>query len=118
MGASPFGKVVKMIEDMITRITTQMNEEADQKAWCDAEVTKSTEKKEKKTDRLGVLRGRIDAATADVEKLTARVSQLNSEITELREAMVRCCGPDSLFDPCSVRPTCYAPRNIRTSRPL
>jgi len=75
---SPFAKVKQMISDLITRLEDQAGDEADQKSWCDEQLTEQTEHR--------------DAAQIAVERLnalhtekTALVAQLSEQITTLGE---------------------------------
>ena len=41
-----------MIDDMITRLLNEANEEADHKAWCDTEMATNKHTREKKTEEV------------------------------------------------------------------
>merc|ERR1719310_88168 len=74
----PFKKVKKMIEDMITKLMEEANEEAEHKGFCDTEMTTNKQTRDKKTEVSETL-------SADIEELTADIAKLGSEITELGE---------------------------------
>merc|ERR1719387_1248017 len=76
----PFQKVKKMIQDMITKLMEEANEEATQKAFCDTEMNTNKQTRDKKTEVSETL-------TADIEELTADISKLASEITELGQKL-------------------------------
>jgi len=67
----PFNKVKKMIEDMVTKLMEEANEEAEHKGFCDTE--------------MGTNQNTRDAKTAGVEKLTAKIEELNADIKQLAE---------------------------------
>merc|ERR550537_1926915 len=76
----PFKKGKKMIKDLIVKLMEEANEEADKKAFCDAELATNKQTREIKT-------AEVEELTAKVEKATAESAQLASEITELSDAI-------------------------------
>jgi len=76
----PFKKVKKMIKDLITRLLEEANEEADHKAWCDAELGTNEVTRKEKTEAVELLKTEID-------QLQASIAQLTEQITELTEAV-------------------------------
>merc|ERR1719247_425925 len=70
--ADPFGKVKKMIKDMIVRLMEEANEETEHKGWCDSE--------------LGANKVARDSKTEDVNQLTAQADQLTADIASSRRS--------------------------------
>lgn len=75
-----FGKVKKMIEDLIFRLMEEANQEAQHKGWCDQEIKANDVLKNQKTTAVNTL-------TAEIDELTARINQLAQEITELQKSL-------------------------------
>merc|ERR1740138_1772502 len=68
----PFKKIKKMIQDMVDKLMTEANEEAEHKGFCDTE--------------MGTNKNTRDEKTEMVEKLTAEIEELKASITKLGEA--------------------------------
>merc|ERR1719324_2364869 len=75
-----FGKIKGLIESMIDRLEKEAAEEADAKAFCDTETSKS---KAKQAD----LTAKLDMHAVRIEKATAGIDQLKVQIKSLQEAM-------------------------------
>merc|ERR1719269_302643 len=75
-----FGKVKGLIESMIDRLEKEAAEEADAKAFCDTETSKS---KAKQAD----LTAKLDMHAVRIEKATAGIDELKVQIKSLQEAM-------------------------------
>merc|ERR1719160_2239309 len=69
-----------MIKDLITKLLEEANEEADHKAWCDAELATNEQTRNEKTEQVATLH-------AEIDELQASIQKLNEEITELTEAI-------------------------------
>jgi chromosome segregation ATPase len=82
-GSDPFVKIRGLIEDMISKLLKEAQEEATQKAFCDEEMGKSGKSKDAKTATLDKLQSRIDGASATIAQLTEAVKTLESEIAEI-----------------------------------
>jgi len=74
--SDPFGKIRGLVEGMISKLTKQAAEEADQKAFCDEELSESRAKS-------GTLNGKLDKNAARIEKAEAGKAQLTEEIQTL-----------------------------------
>merc|ERR1719443_1331147 len=87
MAASdPFVKIRGLIEDMIAKLLKEAEEEATQKAFCDAEMGKSTTSKEEKTMTLDKLQSRIDGASTTIAQNTEDIKTLESEVAAIDKA--------------------------------
>merc|ERR1719421_2596564 len=87
MAASdPFVKIRGLIEDMIAKLLKEAEEEATQKAFCDAEMGKSKTSQAEKTETLGKLQARIDGATTTIAENTEAIKTLESEVAEIDKA--------------------------------
>mmetsp|Transcript_88718 Transcript_88718/g.254041 ORF Transcript_88718/g.254041 Transcript_88718/m.254041 type:complete len:673 (-) Transcript_88718:96-2114(-) len=81
----PFGKVKKMLKDLIVKLMEEANSEADHHAYCTSEVATNKMTREDKSSEAEKL-------SADTDQLTATEAQLASEITELSDAMAELQG--------------------------
>merc|ERR550514_167522 len=87
MAASdPFVKIRGLIEDMIAKLLKEAEEEATQKAFCDAEMGKSKKSQDEKTMTLDKLQSRIDGATSTIAENTESIKTLEAEIAEIDKA--------------------------------
>merc|ERR1711972_754744 len=77
----PFGKVKKMIKDLVTRLMEEANEEAEHKGWCDTELSTNEQTRKEKTESVETLH-------AEIDQLESSISQLNDDIKDLSKAIV------------------------------
>lgn len=82
-GEDPFAKVRAMIEDMITRLQKEAEEEADHKAYCDAEMAKTKKHREELEYDVETIGAKIDKAKTKSTALKQEVADLNKEIAEI-----------------------------------
>merc|ERR1719420_1580085 len=72
---------------MIAKLEADASAEADQKAWCDAEMEKSTSKRD---ENIGAMEGDLAAkstAEAKIAKLEEEVATLMQEVADLKKAL-------------------------------
>jgi len=74
----PFGKVKKMIQDMVYKLIEEANEEATHKGFCDTELGTNKMTRDQKTTSANEL-------TASIEELSSQISLLGNEISMLSE---------------------------------
>merc|ERR1719265_389600 len=84
--SDPFVKIRGLIEDMIAKLLKEAQEEATQKAFCDAEMGKSKTSQAENTATIDKLQTRIDGASATIAELTEAVKTLESEVAEIDAA--------------------------------
>jgi len=87
--SDPFGKVKKMIQDMITRLLEEAASESDHKAWCDAELGTNEKTRQIKTEEVDELMAKVDSLKAEQVQLMQEVEDLQAEIQELNEAVAK-----------------------------
>merc|ERR1719231_546204 len=85
--ADPFKKIVKMIKDMITKLTEEANEEAEHKGFCDSELGANKQTRDTKTEESETLKATVEELSADIAKLAQEITDLSAQITELDAAM-------------------------------
>merc|ERR1719218_552615 len=81
--SDPFGKIRGLIEDMIAKLTKEAAEEADQKSFCDEEITESKAKQADLSGKLDKTTARISKAEAGKAKLLEEIKMLETEISEM-----------------------------------
>merc|ERR1719335_635416 len=84
--SDPFVKIRGLIEDMIAKLLKEAEEEATQKAFCDAEMGKSKKSQEEKTMTLDKLQARIDGASTTIAENTEAIKTLEAEVAEIDKA--------------------------------
>merc|ERR1719355_485292 len=84
--SDPFVKIRGLIEDMIAKLLKEAEEEATQKAFCDAEMGKSKTSQEEKTMTLDKLQARIDGASTTIAENTESIKTLEAEVAEIDKA--------------------------------
>jgi len=85
----PFKKVVKMIKDMITKLTEEANDEAEHKAFCDTEMSTNKATRDAKTSESETLQAEIDKLTADTTKLAEEIAALVQAIADNDAAVLK-----------------------------
>merc|ERR1719281_2082207 len=84
--SDPFVKIRGLIEDMIAKLLKEAEEEATQKAFCDAEMGKSKKSQDEKTMTLDKLQARIDGASTTIAENTEAIKTLEAEVAEIDKA--------------------------------
>jgi chromosome segregation ATPase len=85
--ADPFAKVRGMVEDMIAKLMQDAAEEADKKAFCDEEMSKSKATQADKEGKIAKLDARIEKAESAIAELTQGITVLSKEIAETNAAV-------------------------------
>merc|ERR1719359_498282 len=78
-----FGKVKGLIENMIDRLNKEAAEEADAKAFCDTETSKSRAKQADLMAKLDKHAVRIEQATASIEQLKVQIKGLQEQMAAM-----------------------------------
>jgi len=85
-GDDPFAKVKGLIADMISRLQDEANADATHKAYCDKELSETTQKQEEKDAEIAKLSSKIDEMRARSAQLKEEVAALQKALTELATA--------------------------------
>merc|ERR1719333_1427951 len=81
--SDPFGKIRGLIEEMIAKLTKEAAEEADQKSFCDEEISESKAKQADLSGKLDKTSARMAKAEADKAKAQEEIKMLETEIAEI-----------------------------------
>merc|ERR1719267_62044 len=87
--ANPFGKVKKMIKDLIVKLMEEATSETEHKGWCDTELTTNKQTLDKKTSEVNELESNIEDLTATIAQLTQDIADLTAAVKELDAAMAK-----------------------------
>jgi chromosome segregation ATPase len=78
--ASPFTKVSGLIKDMIVRLEKEATEEADEKAYCDSEMKKTTTRQGELKTQTTKLKAKIDQSMSASAKAMSQRKEVESEM--------------------------------------
>jgi len=87
--ANPFGKVKKMIKDLIVKLMEEATSETEHKGWCDTELTTNKQTRDKKTADIAELDSNIEDLTATISQLTQDIADLTAAVKELDAAVAK-----------------------------
>merc|ERR1719310_958744 len=87
--ADPFKKVKKMIKDLIVKLMEEANNEAEQKGFCDKELSTNEQTRKAKSEEVVMLTAEIDELTASVASLTEEITELTKAVSELDAAVAK-----------------------------
>jgi len=88
VSADPFVKVKKLIQDLITRLLEETNQESEQKGFCDKELGTNKKTRTKLSTTIDELIAKVDEGTALISQNSQRIATLQKEIVELNAAML------------------------------
>jgi len=80
----PFGKVKKMIKDLIVKLMEEANAEADQHAYCETELATNKQTREIKSSEVEELTAEIESQEALFSKLTSEITELSDEVAAIK----------------------------------
>merc|ERR1719506_2066589 len=80
----PFGKVKKMIKDLIVKLMEEANAEADQHAYYETELATNKQTREIKTSEVEEITAELESQNALFEKLTTEITELSDEVAEIK----------------------------------
>jgi len=82
--SDPFGKIKKMIKDLIVKLMEEANAGADQHAYCETELATNKQTREIKSSEVEELTAELESQNALLEKLTTEITQLSDEVAEIK----------------------------------
>merc|ERR1719463_270944 len=82
-GAVDFSEIFKMIDEMIAILTKDNKDDAAQKDFCIAELTKTEAEKAATDDKLSSLASSIEEITDGIAETTAKITALTESIAGL-----------------------------------
>jgi len=89
VAADPFAKIKVLIQELIQRLLAEAANEANQKGWCDKEMSAAKQTRDYKADEIEELNGELASAEAIRDKLQEETAVLEAEIKELEAQLAK-----------------------------
>merc|ERR1719215_1518475 len=87
--ADTFGKVKDLIRDMISKLESEADADATEKAWCDRNLADAREKKSDKTAEIEKISTRIDAISSQSAKLKEEIADLQAGLAKIASSQAK-----------------------------
>lgn len=87
LGADPFLKVKKLIQELIERLVKEAAAESSKKGWCDTSMGKAKHNRDSNMNAVMTLNGEIKALEARRDTLEEDVATLTTELAELNDVL-------------------------------
>jgi len=87
VAGNPFGKVKKLIKDLISKLMEEGTSETEHKGWCDAELGANKITRDERTSDAEQLNSEIEDFNANIAQLTQDIADLSAACKELETAM-------------------------------
>jgi hypothetical protein len=81
--ADPFGKVKRMVKDLIVKLMEEANSEADHQAHCKTEMATNKQTRENKQAEVEDLMANVEKVTADSQQLAQELADLNRAVADI-----------------------------------
>merc|ERR1719428_2146257 len=78
-----------MIQDMVSKLMEEANEEAEHKGFCDTEMGTNKNTRDTKSSEVDELTAQIEELTADIAKLSEEAAELSDAIAALDAAVAK-----------------------------
>jgi predicted RNA-binding protein with RPS1 domain len=85
--ADPFGKIKKLVQELIERLLQEAADEANHKGWCDKELSAAKQARGYKSDAVKALNSQLETAEAKRDKLAEEIAVLTTELAELNDSL-------------------------------
>jgi len=85
----PFGKVKKMIQDMVYKLMEEANEEATHKGFCDTELGTNKNTRDQKTTTASELTASIEEMSSQISILSDQISEVSEQVTEIDTSVAK-----------------------------
>lgn len=82
-----FDKVTKMIEELVVKLMEEANAEAEEKGWCDTEMSSNKMIREDKSESVEGLRAKIECQSSSLDKLIGESETLSGQVADLQAAV-------------------------------
>merc|ERR1712232_1318711 len=83
----PFGKVKRMVRQMLDKLIDQSSKDADQHSFCETEMTKSVESLYSKSNDIQKLSDRLLFMNADIDRLATELAQTKKELHDANQVL-------------------------------
>merc|ERR1719335_1810367 len=83
--AGAFGPVLKLLNDLITRLEEEQAAETSQHEWCETEKETSVAAKTEREKNIHALKATIESLTTEIAQLKTEIVFLESEIARVNE---------------------------------
>merc|ERR1719158_1194305 len=78
-----------MCQQMIQKLMEEANEEADHKAFCDAEMSTNKQTRDQKSTSIAELKASIEELTSNSQKLASEIVDLSEQIKAIDAAVAQ-----------------------------
>jgi|Transcript_95016 hypothetical protein len=85
--SDPFAKVKGMIKSMLDNLVQAQAEESKHAAWCDKELSATTQDKKRKDEDVQKMNDRLDALTAELTQTKADLVTVHEDFHKLNESI-------------------------------
>jgi hypothetical protein len=85
-GSDPFAKVKSLIVDLIGKLEKEHAQEAEQKVFCDREMSHTLASKKEKEEEVEILSSKMEMARSEVAQLKEEVATVQRELLELTKS--------------------------------
>merc|ERR1719171_159148 len=89
IAADPFAKVKELIQQLITRLLTESQNEATQKGWCDTEIGKANTDRDHRHADTKTLSAEALVLEAEKKNLEQTITKLTTELAEVQADHVK-----------------------------
>jgi len=84
-----FSKITEQIDGMVDVLAKEQTDDDSQKAFCNAEFTKTAQEKKDTEKKIASLAASIEEMTSTIEQLSSEISTLQAEIKSLDSAVAQ-----------------------------
>merc|ERR1719321_152976 len=87
VASDPFGKIKKLVQELIERLLQEEADEADHKGWCEKELTKAKESRARKAEEVKKLNTELSRLEVKRDKTDEEIDALSKEISTLTDSL-------------------------------